>query len=209
MNIFKYVNSPMNLDLTCQNLSVIVKNPYELLIICYGGKAHILFHAIIRFPTFINISVCQNLIAGNVMISRYFIQRLLMHFGKYDQRLTDLKIDYDEYDVEHDNSSRIRILQQFPWEGCEQLCNVNEESTESLFFESKSHILKHVPFGMLRRNLKDFDNWTLNKRFSPFPPRTKALQINLNNSPSVGSASALVNARIQRPGVLRQRSYLK
>src|SRR5436190_12605183 len=80
ITIFKYVNSPLNLALTCRNWSIIAKDPYaktEWLIIRYE-KAHKLFHTIRLGPTF-NIPVCQTLIAR----SRYFIQRLLMHFGKY------------------------------------------------------------------------------------------------------------------------------
>ena len=87
INIFKYVDSPINLALICRNwsvYSVIAKDPYaktEWLIIRYG-KAHALFHAVSLGPTFIDIPVCQTLIARKVIISRYFVQRLLMHFGK-------------------------------------------------------------------------------------------------------------------------------
>ena len=48
INIFKYVDYPLNLALSCQNWSVIAKNPYaktEWLIARYG-KAHALFHAV-------------------------------------------------------------------------------------------------------------------------------------------------------------------
>src|SRR2546423_7023066 len=95
INIFKYVNSPLNLTLTCRNWSVIAKDPYaktEWLIKRYE-KANASFHAVRLGPTFIDITVCQALIARNVVISRYFIQRLLMHFGRYDQRLIELKIE--------------------------------------------------------------------------------------------------------------------
>ena len=73
VNIFKYLNFPLNLAITCQNWSVIAKDPYaktEWLITRYG-KAHALFHAIRLGPTFIDITVCQTLIARKVIISRY------------------------------------------------------------------------------------------------------------------------------------------
>ena len=117
INIFKYVNSPLNLALTCRNWSIIAKDPYaktEWLILRYG-KAHALFHAVRLGPTFIDISVCQTLIARKVMISRYFVQRLLMHFGKYDQKLIELKI---EHNVGQLDADRIRVFQQkikSPW----------------------------------------------------------------------------------------------
>ena len=95
LNIFKYVDSPLNLALTCRDWSVIAKDPYaktEWLIIHYG-KAHALFHAVRLGPTFIDIPVCQTLIARKVIISRYFVQRLLMHFGKYDEKLIEFEIE--------------------------------------------------------------------------------------------------------------------
>ena len=143
INIFKYVNYPLNLALTCRNWSIIAKDPYaktEWLIIHYG-KAHALFHAVRLGPTFIDITVCQILITRKVIISRYFVQRLLMHFGKYDQKLIKLKI---EHYVGQLDADRIRAFQQkikSPWasnlpitvftylldEGYKQLSNANED----------------------------------------------------------------------------------
>src|SRR3954447_5539895 len=112
INIFKYVDYPLNLALTCRNWSVIVKDLYaksEWLIVHYG-KSHALFHAVILDLNFIDMSLCQILIARNVVISRYFVQRLLMHFGKYDQKLTELKM---ERNVDHQlDADRIRAFQQ-------------------------------------------------------------------------------------------------
>src|ERR1044072_1043023 len=86
INIFKYVDSPLNLALTCRNWSVIAKDPYaksEWLIVHFG-KTHALFHAVKLGPTFIDMTVCRDLITRKVVVSRYFIQKLLMHFVKYD-----------------------------------------------------------------------------------------------------------------------------
>ena len=60
INILKYVNSPLNLALTCRNWSAIAKDPYaktEWLILRYG-KTHALFNAVRLGPTFIDIPVC-------------------------------------------------------------------------------------------------------------------------------------------------------
>src|ERR1043165_4512581 len=86
INIFKYVNSPLNLTLTCRNWSVIIKDPYskaEWLIIRHG-KAHALFHAIRLGPTFIDVPVCRTLITRKVMVSTCLVQKLLVHLGKYE-----------------------------------------------------------------------------------------------------------------------------
>ena len=86
INIFKHVDYLTNLALTCLRWSKIVNDPYaktEWLIERYE-KAHAMFHAVRLGPSFIDIPVCQNLFAKNVIISKYFIQRLLMHFGRCD-----------------------------------------------------------------------------------------------------------------------------
>ena len=188
--IFKYVNSPLNLALTCRNWSAIAKDPYaktEWLIIRYG-KAHALFNAVRLGPTFIDIPVCQTLITRKVIISRYFVQRLLMHFGKYDQKLIELKI---EHNVGQLDADRIRAFQQkikSPWasnlpinvftyllnQGYKQLSNANEDLPSKgndmelfHFLSAGPHVINYAP-GMLRKNLKDIEDLILNKRFTPF-----------------------------------------
>src|SRR2546423_1390439 len=89
INIFKYVNYPQNLALTCQNWAAIAKDPLaktEWLIVHYG-KTHALFHAIRLGRTFIDIPLCQTLVMKKVTVPGYFIQRLLTHLGKYNQTL--------------------------------------------------------------------------------------------------------------------------
>src|SRR4051812_40492546 len=56
INIFKYVDSPLNLALTCKEWNYIAKDPYaksEWLIYQFG-KTHALFHGIRLGQTFIN-----------------------------------------------------------------------------------------------------------------------------------------------------------
>ena len=207
INIFKYVNSPLNLALTCRNWSIIAKDPYaktEWLILRYG-KAHALFHAVRLGPTFIDITVCDTLIARKVIISRYFVQRLLMHFGKYDQKLIELKIEHNVGQLDVD---RIHAFQQkikSPWasnlhitvfkyildEGYKQLSNANEELPSKgndmelfHFLSAGPHVINYAP-GMLRKNLKEIEDLILKKRFTPFPPRPKTLQLDLNNDPHI------------------------
>src|SRR5205085_1233708 len=93
----KYVKYPFNLDLTCRGWSSIAKDPQvrsEWLIAHYG-KEHALFHAVRLGPTFINDAVCDALFKKSVIISEYFISKLLMNFGMRDQRLIQFRIRYD------------------------------------------------------------------------------------------------------------------
>jgi len=212
INIFKYVEFPLNLALTCRRWSSISKDAYaktEWLLVHYA-KCHALFHAVRLGPTFIDIPVCQTLITRKVPISRYFIQRLLMHFGKYDQKLIELKI---EHNVGQLDADRIRAFQQkikSPWasnlpifvftylldEGYRQLANVNETLPSKgndmelfHFLSAGPHVINYAP-GMLRKNLKDIEDLILNKRFIPFPPRPKAFQLDLNSDPHIHQQSA-------------------
>ncbi|CAG8605691.1 21791_t:CDS:2 [Cetraspora pellucida] len=55
------------------------------------GSFRALFHAIRLDPTFINLSVARAIISKGAILSRYFVQRLLVQFGRYDQQLIKLK----------------------------------------------------------------------------------------------------------------------
>jgi hypothetical protein len=212
INIYKYVDSPLNLALTCRNWCNISKDCYaktEWLLVRYG-KVHGLFHAVRLGPTFIDIPVCQALISMKVPISQYFIQRLLMHFGKYDQKLIELKIEHNVGQLDFD---RIRAFQQkikSPWasnlpiyvftylldEGYKQLANINETLPSKgndmelfHFLSAGPHVINYAP-GILIKNLKDIEDLILNKRFVPFPPRPKAFQLDLNSDPHIHQQSA-------------------
>ncbi|CAB4432667.1 unnamed protein product [Rhizophagus irregularis] len=126
-----------------------------------------------------------------------------MHFGKYNQKLIELKI---EHNVGQLDADRIRAFQQkikSPWtsnlpifvftylldEGYKQLANMNETLPSKgndmelfHFLSAGPHVINYAP-GMLRKNLKDIEDLILNKRFVPFPPRTKAYQLDLNSDP--------------------------
>ena len=170
--IFKYVNNPLNLTLSCRNWSIIAKDPYvkaDWLMVRYE-KAHALFHAVRLGPTFIDIPLCQALIARNATVSRYFIQRLLIHFVKYDQELLDLKIEHNV--GQHDDRDLQKI--RSPWssnlpmsvftrllgEGYRQLSDAHKdllpkENGLIHFFSDGPHYSPRL----LRK-----------KRFTPFPP---------------------------------------
>src|ERR1051325_7228789 len=97
VEIFKFLNTPISLALTNHKWYSISQDPHarvEWLIYKYG-KAHALFHAVRLGGSFITEDVIQALIARGTIISRYFIQRLVMHFGKYDEKLIEFEIEYN------------------------------------------------------------------------------------------------------------------
>lgn len=183
--------------LTCRSWSDIAKDPYVkcLWLLLHYGKAHALFHAIRLGPTFIDIPVCQILIARKVLLSRYFIQRLLIQFGKYDQKLTELKI---EHNVGQLDAHRVWVYQQktkSSWasnlpimvftyllnEGYKQLSTDSEELPSKgndmelfHFLSAGPHVINNA-HAIMKKNSKYIEDLILKKRFIPFPQRPKAL----------------------------------
>src|SRR3954467_2166182 len=115
IEIFKFVNTPNSLALTDRKWYAISRDPHaraEWLIYKYG-RAHALFHAVRLGNGFITEDVVQALLTRNAIISRYFIQRLLMHFGVDDEKLIGFKIGVNQIDF-----VRIRAFQKKvypPW----------------------------------------------------------------------------------------------
>src|SRR2546421_12780532 len=89
-------------------------------------------------PTYIDLPVFQALIASKVIISRYFIQRLLMYLGRYDQKLIKLKIEHNVHQLDVDifraflklpcaNNLFLFAFTYLLNEDSNQLTNVNED----------------------------------------------------------------------------------
>jgi hypothetical protein len=119
IEIFKFVDTPISLALTNKKWYAISQDPQsraDWLIYKYG-HAHALFHAVRLGNSFLTSEVLHSLLNKNAIISRYFIQRLLMHFGPYDEKLIELKIEHNVNQVDFD---RIRTFQKkisspWPW----------------------------------------------------------------------------------------------
>ena len=160
INIFKCVEYPLYLASTCQNWFVIAKDPYaksEWLIVHYGNE-NALFNAIRLGLSFIT--------------SKYFIQRLLTYFNKYDQI---------EHDVGQIDTDGIRVFQQ---RKSHRASNLSSSVFTHLLSNNNNNVLKsnvmelfHFLFVGLHKDL------ILNQRFTSFSPRPKALQLDLS-SPS-------------------------
>ncbi|CAG8466343.1 5737_t:CDS:2 [Cetraspora pellucida] len=114
--VFKYVKNPMNLTVSCKRWSFICKDSQAKAewIIYQFGKAQCLFHAVRLGPKFISVDVARAIITKGGILSRYFVQRLLIHYGNYDQKLIELKIVHSVGQTDIDS---IKALQQktIPW----------------------------------------------------------------------------------------------
>ncbi|RIA96689.1 hypothetical protein C1645_871870 [Glomus cerebriforme] len=187
--IFKLIDTPISLVLTNRKWYNIAQYPHaraEWLIYKYG-RFHALFHAVRLGSDFITVEIVQALLAKNAIISRYFIQRLLMYFGAPDELLIDLKI---KYNVNQNNIDRIRSYQKklpCSWAGKLPLPIFNKLIIEGFnIFKDLPikgndmelfHYLSAGPFIIndapqkLFQNLKYIEDLILNQKFIPFPPR--------------------------------------
>ncbi|CAG8501817.1 6594_t:CDS:2, partial [Cetraspora pellucida] len=116
ITIFRFIQFPKNLSLTCKCWNNITNDSQARAewILYQFGCAHSLFHAVRLGPSFITVSVVQSILAKGGIFSRYFVQRLCMHFGRYDNKLIEFKIKH----MSQADAERIQRLQQqnnVPW----------------------------------------------------------------------------------------------
>lgn len=193
INIFKYVNHPLNLSLTCRNWSVFIKNPYaksEWLIVNYG-KTHALFYAIKLGPTFIDIAVCQTLIARDIIVfTRYFTQRLIQLKIEYNDNINQIGADRSSYVSNLPASVFIYLLN----EGCKQLSSENliSKGNDIHAIPQSSHVIKN---SLDRNSLKYIENLILSKRSTLFPRRPKVPHQDLNSNPQQPKDGYLLRQR--------------
>ncbi|CAG8581889.1 5931_t:CDS:2 [Funneliformis mosseae] len=204
INIFKHVDQPFNLARSCKSWAAVAKDSYAKTewLLARSGKTHALFVAVKLGPSFLTIPVCQNLLTRKVIISRYFVQRLLMHFGKFDQKLIDLKIEHNVNQLDADRICALQKRIKSPWasnlslpvflyllsEGYNQFGNAVPLKGNDMelfhFLSAGPHVINYAP-GMLRKNLKDIEDLILNQKFIPFPPRPKSITRDLNHDPHI------------------------
>ncbi|GBC43866.2 uncharacterized protein OCT59_014888 [Rhizophagus irregularis] len=134
INIFRFVEYPINLILTSRDWLRIAKDPYvksKWLITKYG-KLYALYNAARLGPSFIDISLYKILIARNenASVPIFFFQRLLMHLDKYDQKLIHLKTE--------DNSGH-------PYTSYHVYANKSKEDDTKLFhfFAYGTHVVNY------------------------------------------------------------------
>ncbi|RIB13269.1 hypothetical protein C2G38_2198339 [Gigaspora rosea] len=200
INIFKFVKFPLNLILTCKswyNISCDHMVRAEWIVYQYG-RAHALFHAIRLGPKFINLSVVKAIITNDAIISSYFIQRLLLHFGQLDQQLELLKM---EHNANNQNISNVRQQNpRTPWASdldISVFIYLLEEADNQFkpielskkgndmelfhFLSAGPHVINDAR-EILDKNKDQIKQLILEKRFIPFPPRPKHLQAQTNTT---------------------------
>jgi hypothetical protein len=188
INIFKYVAHPLNLALTCQDWSIIVKDPYvkiEWLIVNYG-KAHALLQAIRLGPTFIDKALCQVLIERKVITSKSITQILLKYFG--NQKLNIIRIDYnfDQFGSDKIHSFQQKIKSNYLSNGRYSQSAINNKR-DLLHSKGKEMQLFHILTASYRVNYTPV--WMLSKKELKYiedliinPHRSKSLQLHNNGA---------------------------
>ena len=93
VEIILHLRNPTSLAKCSREWNNIVNLPFTKAkwLIGRQGRTHALFHAVKMGEPFINLDVVECLFAQKAHISRYFIQRLVLGFGKDDSRIIDLK----------------------------------------------------------------------------------------------------------------------
>src|SRR4051812_14192533 len=114
--IFKFIDTPISLILSDRKWYAISQNPHDRAkwLNYKYGRSHALFHSV-RLGDFLTVDVVQALLSRNAIISRYFIQRLLMHFGPYDEKLIELKIQHNVNQIDLDGIRAFQKKLRFPW----------------------------------------------------------------------------------------------
>ncbi|RIA95316.1 hypothetical protein C1645_757712 [Glomus cerebriforme] len=191
--IFKFIETPISLVLTDRKWYATSQDPHvraEWLIYKYG-RSHALFHAVRLGNSFITVDIVQALFARNAIISRYFIQRLLMHFGVYDEKLIELKIQHNVNQIDFDRIRSFQKKLRCPWasnlplpiftklitEGYNILNDhglvIKGNDMELFHFLSAGPLVINDAPQKLLQNLHNIEDLILNKKFIPFPPRPK------------------------------------
>ncbi|RGB40231.1 hypothetical protein C1646_753605, partial [Rhizophagus diaphanus] len=115
--IFKFIDTPISFILTDRKWYAVSQDPHargEWLIYKYG-RSHALFHDVRLGNDFLTLDVVQALLARNALISRYFIQRLLMQFGSYDDKLIERKIQHNVNQIDFDRIRDFKNKLRSPW----------------------------------------------------------------------------------------------
>ncbi|CAG8602961.1 405_t:CDS:1, partial [Acaulospora morrowiae] len=115
--LFRYINSPLNFILGCKLFYLLSLDSHSRAkwVIYKYGRAQALFHAVRLGPNFINVQVVKVILANGGILSRYFVQRLLMHFGRYDKKLIELKIAHNVGQIDPDRIRNFKEKIKSPW----------------------------------------------------------------------------------------------
>ncbi|GBB93894.1 hypothetical protein RclHR1_02250004 [Rhizophagus clarus] len=114
IEIFKNVDNPLSLALVNRPWYTVFHDPHarsEWLLNKYG-RAHALFHAVRLGSNFLTLDVMKCLIAKKAILSRYFVQRLMLQCGKCDQKLLELR---SRQNVNQENLKKLNSFRNNHW----------------------------------------------------------------------------------------------
>jgi hypothetical protein len=193
IEIFKFVNTPISLSLANHAWYNISQDPHaraKWLLNKYG-RAHALFHAVRLGDNFLTMDVLQSLLAKKAILSRYFIQRLFAHYGKYDQKLLELKVIYNADQISADiirshkkkplalwgsnisfsivTKIMLEAIKLFPFD-----IMIKGNDMELFHFLSAGPLAINIAPLKLQQNLKQIKDLIIKKNFIPFPPCPKS-----------------------------------
>lgn len=194
--IFKCIRYPINLAVSCKRWSLICKDSQAKAdwIIFQFGRTHCLFYSIKLGPSFLTVAVARAIIAKGGILSRYFAQRLLIHYGKYDPKLIELKISHS---IGQNDIERTPLQNNIPWASNisisvyifllteaynvfkDKLCIKGNDIELFHFLSGGPHTINYAPT-ILKKNLNEIKDLILHMKFIPFPPRkSNNTQINI------------------------------
>ncbi|GBC04912.1 hypothetical protein RclHR1_05940003 [Rhizophagus clarus] len=176
--IFKYVSTPIALVLLNRNWLLASQNSHtraEWLIYKYG-RAHALFHAIRLGKNFVTVEVIQVLLAKKAIISRYFVQRLIMQFGLTDPKLGELRAKYNMSTSKNNgwaSNLELPVFIKLIIEATKDDIAIRGNDLE-LFHHltAGAQTINQAP-SILFKNLQSIEDLIINKKFIPFPPRPR------------------------------------
>ncbi|PKC02445.1 hypothetical protein RhiirA5_379778 [Rhizophagus irregularis] len=187
--IFKYVENPISLALANRAWYTIFHDPHarsEWLLNKYG-RAHALFHAVRLGRNFLTLDVIKCLMAKKAILSRYFVQRLMLQCGGCDGRLLELR---NTLNVNQEDFKRLNSSQKHHWGydlSVDVFIYILEEAIR--LYESDVYI-KGNDFDLLHLltasssmislsseriqvDIEQIKDLILNKKLIPFPPSTR------------------------------------
>ncbi|RIB21971.1 hypothetical protein C2G38_2033973 [Gigaspora rosea] len=183
--IFKRVRFPKNLLLSCRRIAKLSKDPQvkAAWIIYQFGAAHCLFYAIKIGTSFLDVAVAQAIIAQGGILSRYFVQRLHMNFGAYDNKLIELKIAHGVGSSQLEKSQNIPCASNLPISVYifllkaasdkykSDLCLKGNDMELFHFYTGRPQPSHYAPL-VLAKNIDQIKDLILRFKFIPLPPRS-------------------------------------
>src|SRR5437764_5909218 len=197
IEIYKHIRYPISLILINKKfhhlcIDPVAKSKWAL---TNFGRIHTLFYAISLGKSFITIDVVKSLLALKVNFSRYFIQRLLLQYGQYDEESIKLKLqdNNNEDNSQELDQEKFKAFQKsmktlwasdIPFDVFVMLLNEAEarfgpnlplkgNEIEKFHFLTSGQLPIDQASKKIKDNLGEIRDLIVNQKFAPFPPRPR------------------------------------